>query len=767
MSEQLFRFSILRAPEPASELSPIVVQAVQEHLDDQLAGVAAEAVSWLTAEKDLPTSKVADLRAALDVDPARWDQPMLAGLVALAKHQFIAALRGAASDPTLAARRDLAGSGDFLTAAVLLSELAGLDAALPLQEWITTHPIRIDFSGIFPANTWRPKAALSREPAVCDHFVVRETLVGYEMGQIEDIKNYLKGELKNHSLRYLTVNEEETTTEVETEENRTTETATQQRNSMTAASQKAANSTVGLDARVKTEGQYGPTKVSTDVGFQYSSTKNEASQTAAEFSTEVLSKSVEEVKERELKRVVRRSRTELEEIQDHKVDNVKGAAHTVGIYRWVDSVWKATTYGIGLRLVLEFLIPEPGRNIEQAGEVKAKNPEAQPPALPVDLFNTLTSETAATHAATYGADGIKAQPDERQVIGVPFGTTDFKDASGERVMAVVVKDVKIPENYIGEAVFVAVTSMERADVDVNSNVVIDIPGAKPAQFLENPAGPSNPFIVDTGVGRPNPQVRTLILESKSAFGPGSTVPVTVYAEDVRGLAGVVEVHCRLTDAARNQWKLETIEKISGAYRARLAEWQSRDRAQSFEPPAPRPQPDLDALCRHACISSMLNGWPSTVPTRNDANGWPKPGALAGKTGELIEFMEQAFEWSNLQYVAYPYYWADSARWPTLLAYDNADPHVREFVRSGAVRMVVPVRLDLSEAVLFFLATGIPWFGAAAPIPGEPGYVAIADEIRSTRIKDDPQEKVVGEYRYTLPTSLTILQESGTLPANLV
>ena len=79
---------------------------------------------------------------------------------------------------------------------------------------------------------------------------------------------------------------------MEKENNRTTETATQQRNAMSAATQKAANTTIGLDARVKTEGQYGPTKVSTDVGFQYSwikiyesstssSTKSEASQTAS------------------------------------------------------------------------------------------------------------------------------------------------------------------------------------------------------------------------------------------------------------------------------------------------------------------------------------------------------------------------------------------------------------------------------------------------------------------------------------------------------
>ena len=98
MSEQLFRFSILRAPEPATGLTPIVVQGTQERIDDRLASVAVGAVSWLKSEKDLPTSTVADLRAALNADPARWDEPMLAGLAALGKQQFAGQLRNAASE---------------------------------------------------------------------------------------------------------------------------------------------------------------------------------------------------------------------------------------------------------------------------------------------------------------------------------------------------------------------------------------------------------------------------------------------------------------------------------------------------------------------------------------------------------------------------------------------------------------------------------------------------------------------------------------------
>jgi hypothetical protein len=761
MSDQLFRFSVLRGAELAGDLDPIVVaRSGPGQPDDRLSAVADETVVWLKTHPALETATAGKMTAALGLDPAAWTPEMTVGLVALVRRQVIGALETAIDGPSLAARRTLVDRTDHLTAAVLLSELGSLHAEAGLQAWIRMHPIQIDVDSLLPANQWRPKRALVRAPAVCDHFVVREQLVGYEMGEIQDIKNYLRGESKDHSLRYLAVNEEELVTESESEVSRTTETATQQRSSLKAASQKTANSTVGLDARVKTEGQYGPTKVSTDVGFQYSSSSSDASQTASEFSSEVLQKSVEEVRERELTRVTRRTRTELEELQAHKVDNTGAGGHLVGIYRWVDSLWKATTYSIGVRLVLEFLIPEPGRAVEMAGKAPAPGAgEAPPPALPDNLFATIDAAGAAKYAALYGVDGIKAPPVDSQVIGVPFGTTEYKDADGERVMAIVVKDVKIPDKYVGKTVFVAVTAMDRADKDHDSNIVIDVAGAKPQKFLD-PGGPDNPFLFSGGVGRPNLDLRTLVIRSDSNFGPGATVPVTVYAEDVRGLAGFVEVHCSLSTAALNEWKLETVQKIASGYRSRLADWQSRRLADSFDVPPTPPDPDLDALCRHACISSLLNGWPATTPTRN--NPWPVPGALGNKTGELIEFMEQAFEWNNLQYVAYPYYWAEAVRWPALMGYDHADPHVREFVRSGAVRMVVPVRPDLSEAVLFFLATGVPWFAGSAPIPGEPGYIAIADEIRNSRVDGDG-EKVVREFRFRLPTSLSILQETGTLP----
>jgi hypothetical protein len=643
---------------------------------------------------------------------------------------------------------------------VLLGEAPVLKPEQTVSQWVSQHPILIT-PNLLPGAPWRPAHALVREPAICDHYVVRHTLLGYAAGEIEDIKNYLKGETKRHELRHLTVDEEEVMSETEEETTRTEEAATQRRNQMSSVTQAEAQAQVGVNAGVKTDGQYGPTRVSTDVGFQYSSSTKESRQTASEFSSDVLERSVETVRQRELKRVTRRRRTELEETQLHKVDNVGGAGHTVGIYRWVDSVWEATTYAVGKRLVLEFLIPEPGRPILQARETVPAPSQPLPPPLPPNLFDILNDAKAAELAATYGVDGIASEPLAYQVVGVTI-ESDAAKVNGERIITASVKDAKVPDGYVGSRVFVMVTAMDRSDTNGASNVVVDVPGGRPEHvFGTNP----NPwkFTGAAAQWRPNADLSSILVRSDGPFGPGASVPVTIYTEDVRSFTGYVEIQCDRTQTALNKWKLDTIQKLAAGYQARLREAKAAQAAETYlatEGKASRV--DIDALCRQACISAMLNTYPD-ASSDHDPAGWPEAGRLAGARGRLVEFMEQAFEGSNLQYVAYPFYWADKdSRWPALMQAEDSDPFTREFLRSGAVRIVVPVRLDMTPAVLFFLQTKIPWFGGPAPTPGTPGYRAIADEIREART-EETEGTPISTFRYTLPTSLTILQADGQLP----
>lgn len=760
-SVPLFRFSLLRGAESRGVLQPVAVVSQGDQPNDRLMSRASAAATWLR-ERDLPRVTVADFAVhGLGIQPADppWTREEAAGLVSLAGRQMDAALRGVVARDS-GSGETLVMPAELVTVSALMAAIGESDPTATIAEWIERHPL------VFPtpAAKWLPHQALVRAPGIIDHYVVREELLGYRTGEIEDIKNYLRGERKTHGIRFLKVTEEEVLTENESETTRTEEVATQRRSTLSATAQDTANQTIGLDAAVQTEGQYGPTKVSTDFGFQYSSTTSQSRQSAAEMSTDVMERSVSVERERELRRITRRSRQELEEKQEHAVDNVDKPDHLIGIYQWVDSVWRATTYYVGKRLLLEFLVPQPGSSL-LANDTQSDLPPA-PDALPADLFTTLTAQSAAELAVKYGADGVVAPPLETQVIGVPFGSAQFKDEPPERVDAVIVKEVKVPDGYVGESVFVVATAMGRVDTSAKSNIVVDVPGARPEHFLEDPAAGPNPFMVPAAgapapLGRPNADLYTFVLQTKTNFGPGATVPVTIYTEDMRGVAGTIEVHCRASREAMDQWRLDTVQALSTAYRARLTEWEAHQAVRAFESTA-MPTPDVRALCRHACIGALLGTWPSTTDYF-DTENWPKPGALANASGALISFLEQTLEWNNLQYVAYPYYWAERSRWHDLLATDHPDPQAREFLRAGAVRMVVPVSLAHSEAVLFYLATGVPWGGGNAPIPGQKGYLAIAEEIRLSRLGEDPTDVPVNEYEYTLPTSLTILRPGPDLP----
>lgn len=771
MLNELFRFSIIRGAELHRKLHPIRVGKPPTQHQDRTGEKLTDLALTILHESDQTALTVLELQKQVGISNDENTDRLIKGLIGngtiLVRDTF-SAFR---NSPIHSMQFSFHEACRYLTAAELLFERDTAMLALSIHKWIDIHPIQIDFDLIIGAGAWVPSKALVRPAAIMEHFVVREKLIGYEMGQIEDIKNYLKGELKDHSLRFLKIDEEEVVDERQTDEFKSSETSTQQRSTLSASAQNTANSTLGVDARVQTSGQYGPTRVDTNLGFQYTSAASEARQSASEFVTEVMQKTVEEVRQKELKRITRRRRTELEENRQHKVDNVGGDGHVIGIYRWVDSVWEAKTYKIGVRLVLELLIPQPGKAILQEAE-NPKEREDLPPkpaAPPSDLFDQLTDSKAAEYASRYGAEGVVAAPLQWLTVGSSFQSPQLKDdAAGSRAAALSVKELKVPKEYVGKVLYVAVTTMRAMDADNKINIAISAPGLHPEHFDDNAPSDSpfykNPvYLTDSG-NSPDPDTTVVILrKTHDNLASESTVPITIYTEDVRGITGYAELRCERSEKALNDWKLDTCAKIFAAYRTRLAEWDSLKAAKQFTDLPPRKQLDIQALSRHVCISSLLGTlWPSAANLHKDS-GWPKEGALANPNGLMIEFMEQAFEWHNLQYVAYPYYWSDETRWAKLLDVNDNDPKAQELLRAGAVRYVIPVRIEMTEAVQFFLATGVPYLGGGAPAPGTDGYLPIADEIKQSRTAASKEDELTNTFKFKLPTNLSILQEDGVLP----
>jgi hypothetical protein len=77
---------------------------------------------------------------------------------------------------------------------------------------------------------------------------------------------------------------------------------------------------------------------------------------------------------------------------------------------------------------------------------------------------------------------------------------------------------------------------------------------------------------------------------------------------------------------------------------------------------------------------------------------------------LAKFMEQAFEWSVMDYTFYPYYWANKEHWNDLYNVTELDPLFRSFLQAGMARVIVTVKPGFEDAVQFFMSTGRIWNG---------------------------------------------------------
>jgi hypothetical protein len=147
---------------------------------------------------------------------------------------------------------------------------------------------------------------------------------------------------------------------------------------------------------------------------------------------------------------------------------------------------------------------------------------------------------------------------------------------------------------------------------------------------------------------------------------------------------------------------------------------------------------------------------------HDVN-FPLPRVDAARDkGRYVQFLEQAFEWQQLAYVCYPYFWAPTPRWIELMnRSDRSDPFYSEFLQSGYARVMIAVTPAYEDAVLHFLATREPWQGGPAPVIGDPLYLPIYEELR--RAQDDLQNATAegSHWDFTLPTSLAYLQNATT------
>ncbi len=158
----------------------------------------------------------------------------------------------------------------------------------------------------------------------------------------------------------------------------------------------------------------------------------------------------------------------------------------------------------------------------------------------------------------------------------------------------------------------------------------------------------------------------------------------------------------------------------------------------------------------------------------DGGAWPLP-ANATINAKKIEFFQEAFEWNNLAFEAYPYFWGRETNREARLAMESSDPLFERFLRAGAARVVVPVKPSHTETVLWYQLTGQIWPGGQVPafdstgLPEAELYDSYLVDMQGVEDleeidadveidEDDPDAHLM-----KVPTDLVWLQDDGTLP----
>jgi len=271
----------------------------------------------------------------------------------------------------------------------------------------------------------------------------------------------------------------------------------------------------------------------------------------------------------------------------------------------------------------------------------------------------------------------------------------------------------------------------------------------------------------------------LLLNDSGATLGDEKIYVHVYGYETANYT----VHVKVTFLARSEaftaWQVATYDALAEAYTNILLQYQQDVEAAkqkqeaakelAFEtgnPPSANERIIRTELKKH-CLAFIRNehaGQLNTIHTPGDATIPPQFDIEDAKAdGALIRFFEHAFEWDQMQYVFYPYFWARPEGWADRFHARNMDPALEEFLKAGYARVVVPVRVGFEAAVSYFLEHAEPWEGEGEPTINDPLYKPIVDEIKE-RTGADQGEIAVGEpWETRLPTTAILVRLEASLP----
>ncbi len=601
----------------------------------------------------------------------------------------------------------------------------------------------LNASVVIQKNFFKNKT--SSNPSLSEHFkvlgvgdlkVVKQTYKGAKMGDIAYIENVLKGELRERIHRRLDRTEDVSFLETETTKEDEKDLQNSERFSLQRESQSIISSNTNFSAGLSVSASYGEfVKLTANTNISLSGSQSETNRIASDYSREIVSRAVSKITERVKESRTSTSISEIEEKNNHSFDNKTGADNVVGIYRWVDKVYEAKIFNFGKRMLYEFIIPEPSafyNFINKKSKTEMKNVVQMPDALNI-THRDINEDNFSNFIHKYNAKGVTPPPVKIVSIGESYDIP----AEHPAIVTNVTKKLKVPDGY----------------------------KAVRAYAGGGGVGNKSDFQVVIGrVWRDKPQLDVINLD-----GYIGEIPVAVMMRDYAGVAINIVVECERTPELYESWQIKTYTAIVEAYEAQMEEYRKQLSELEYTPPVysnPTTNREIEKKELKKWCIHLLRGEEFDFSAFNETDSEINIKLnTVQKIGENVQFFEQAFEWEQMSYVFYPYFWGRNEGWDDAIRdTEGSDPQFTKFLHAGAARVIVPVRPNYEDALAFFANTGKIWNGGTVPLIDDELYVSIIDEIKS-QTNDTAEGEFTGEqWEVTIPTSLVILQKSDELEA---
>jgi hypothetical protein len=617
---------------------------------------------------------------------------------------------------------------------------------------------------------------LIRPVGVADLLVVKQQIKRYEPGEVAHVENVLAGEKRSRTHRQFERTEETFTTETETTREQQSELETAERFELNRETSRTIEQDRHTGGGLTISGKYGPTlEFSSNLEMSSNESVEESAKNASTYSKEVVQRSLERIAERVREERVRRMIRETEETNLHELAN-DSAEHRSGIYQFLDKVYEAQVFDYGVREMFDFMVPEPASFLWYVDKTPQAGPRLPDAPTPIDDVAPDASYIQEWNyreiAARYAATDVDVPPPVYQTAIGTFehGEDDADEENQPRSRGKI--ELTVPDGYMpwtatvdglaltDEDPVIGVTAAGHTKTWVpGPNDRVDLGGDfalafRPQLFLDFTTVAHDPTA-----------------ESKLALG--------VVAFETNTYSVNATLVCRRTADRFMQWQLATYAKIRDAFEVRLQEYKETvselkaqaeaeaRAAQAATPFGQAPSQNRETIRRELkkhCITILTRQTYDEFDATKD--GAPPFFDIdeAAAEGAIIRFFEQAFEWDQLQYVFYPYFWARKSTWIERFTRQDTDLEFRDFWQAGAARVVVPARPGFEVALTHFLETGKLWNGEGSPPAiSSPLYVSIIDEIKG-RTGAGQDEIAVGEpWDVRVPTPLLLVRPHAELP----